>query len=167
MIRGIDHLAISTPDIDRLSAFYRNQLGFQVVFTQQWTAGNSKADLIIGLRDSQARVVMLKLGNVSLELFEFRHPIPNKSVQPRPACDHGITHMCLQVDDIQSEYERLCSHGMIFYWPPQTVGGGSMRATYGRDPDGNIIELLERIPVPTQIAEMGPHSATTCRRQLA
>jgi hypothetical protein len=128
MIRGIDHLAISTPDIDRLSAFYRNQLGFQVVFTQQWTAGNSKADLIIGLRDSQARVVMLKLGNVSLE---------------------------------------LCSHGMIFYWPPQTVGGGSMRATYGRDPDGNIIELLERIPVPTQIAEMGPHSATTCRRQLA
>ena len=31
---------------------------------------------------------------------------------------------------------------MIFHCPPQEVEGG-IRATYGRDPDGNVVELLE------------------------
>jgi hypothetical protein len=30
---------------------------------------------------------------------------------------------------------------MVFHCPPQTMGNVS--ATYGRDPDGNIVELLE------------------------
>jgi catechol 2,3-dioxygenase-like lactoylglutathione lyase family enzyme len=59
----------------------------------------------------------------------------------RPVCDHGITHICLDVVDIDTEYERLRAAGMTFHCPPQGVG--ALRATYGRDPDGNVVELLE------------------------
>lgn len=144
MIKSIDHVAISTPNIDRLSAFYRDTLGFKDVFDQKWTAGNTIADRIIGLRDSEARVVMLRLGKVRLELFEFHHPTPRTADVSRPACDHGITHLCLAVADIHAEYERLRAAGMEFHCPPQDVAGETIRATYGRDPDGNIIELIEQ-----------------------
>jgi hypothetical protein len=30
---------------------------------------------------------------------------------------------------------------MVFHCPPQTRSG--LRVTYGRDPDGNVVELLE------------------------
>lgn len=143
MIKGIDHVAISTGDIERLSAFYRGQLGFTEVFAQEWGVGNVVADRIIGLRDSVARVVMLRLGNVCLELFQYQQPTPKQGDPQRPACDHGITHLCLQVEDIHAEYDRLRANGMQFHCPPQDVHHGSARATYGRDPDGNIIELIE------------------------
>jgi catechol 2,3-dioxygenase-like lactoylglutathione lyase family enzyme len=32
MIKGLHHASITTGDLDRLIAFYRDQLGFQVVF---------------------------------------------------------------------------------------------------------------------------------------
>jgi 4-hydroxyphenylpyruvate dioxygenase-like putative hemolysin len=101
-----------------------------------------KPDDITGLSDSSARVVMLKAGNACLELFEFATPQPKPAETARPVCDHGITHLCLQVSDIDAEYERLKKTGMEFHCPPQTVGD-SLRATYGRDPDGNVVELLE------------------------
>lgn len=145
MIKGIDHLAISTANVDRLSAFYREQLGFEDDYTHHWSTGNISADRVIGLQDSQARVVMLRLGDVRLELFEFHHPVPKPSDPARPACDHGITHLCLAVEDIHREYERLRAAGMTFHCPPQVVAHGTLRATYGRDPDGNIVELLEKL----------------------
>jgi hypothetical protein len=48
----------------------------------------------------------------------------------------------LQVTDIEAEYERLKAAGMVFHCPPQSVGS-ELVATYGRDPDGNVVELLE------------------------
>ena len=63
----------------------------------------------------------------------------------RPVCDQGITHICLQVTDIDAEYARLSAAGMRFHCAPQTAPG-LCRATYGRDPDGNIVELIEPDP---------------------
>jgi catechol 2,3-dioxygenase-like lactoylglutathione lyase family enzyme len=142
MIKGIDHVGISTGNVDRIAAFYRDMLGFKDVFAIKWDVGNRTSDLITGLKDSAARVVVLKSGDVTLEFFEFHSPAAKKSDPWRPACDHGISHICLRVEDIDSEYARLCAAGMEFNCPPQDVGGGK-RATYGRDPDGNIVELLD------------------------
>ena len=43
--------------------------------------------------------------------------------------------------DIDKEYERLAAAGMRFHCAP--VQNGDAKMTYGRDPDGNVIELLE------------------------
>jgi catechol 2,3-dioxygenase-like lactoylglutathione lyase family enzyme len=141
MIRGIHHTAISTGDLERSLAFYRDLLGFEMVYSTAWEIGTKGADRITGLKDSAARVVMLKAGNACIELFQYSSPAPKVADQLRPVCDHGITHICLDVADVDTEYQRLQAAGMVFHCPPQ--GNGTLRATYGRDPDGNVVELLE------------------------
>lgn len=138
---SVNHVAISTPDVDRLAAFYRDAFGFTESFQYVWNKGDRVIDTIMGLPDSAGRAVMLELGLMSLELFQFSDPVPRAGNPERPVCDHGITHVCFKVDDVQSEYARLQSAGMAFHSPPQQVGG--LSCVYGRDPDGNVIELLE------------------------
>ena len=141
MLKGFHHAAISTPDLDRSVRFYRDLIDCTVVREFGWPAGVPEADALTGLRNSAARAVMLKLGDSYLEIFEFSSPTPKNGDPDRPACDHGITHICLEVRNSQAEYERLRAAGMRFHAPPQPQDGGFV--TYGRDPDGNIVELLE------------------------
>ncbi len=142
MIHGINHVAISTGNIERSVAFYRDVLGLEEVFKTNWEVGDNVFDTITGLRDSSARIVMLRVGNACVELFEYQTPDPKPGEPRRPVCDHGITHLCLQVTAIDAEYERLKAAGMEFHCPPQHVGE-DIQVTYGRDPDGNVVELLE------------------------
>lgn len=123
MIHGIHHTAISTGDMERALRFYRDLLGFTEVFSSTWEVGTEEVDRIVGLQNSSARVVMLKAGNACIELFQYETPRPKPSEANRPVCDHGITHLCLQVTDIDAEYARLKAAGMVFHCPPQARGG--------------------------------------------
>ena len=145
MIRGIHHVAISTPDLDRLAAFYTDVMGFEVVMSTKWR-DREIVDRMIGLTGSAARQVMLKAGNAYLELFEYESPEPRPADPVRDPSWHGYTHFCVDVVDIDAEYERLSASGMTFHAPPPTVdemGHARLRAIYARDPDGNIVELQE------------------------
>jgi catechol 2,3-dioxygenase-like lactoylglutathione lyase family enzyme len=150
MIRGIHHTAISTADIERSLRFYCDLLGFELIYSSAWQVGTKGADRITGLKDSSARLAMLKAGNACIEIFQYSSPQAKSAEPMRPVCDHGITHICLDVADIDAEYERLKNAGMMFHCPPQGVGG--LRATYGRDPDGNVVELLEVTDVSSPMA---------------
>lgn len=145
MITGIHHASITTPDLRRAEAFYCGLLGFEVVARWNWQAGNAGADAIYGLQDTAVNMLMLKTGNAFLELFEFVAPRGRPNEARRPVCDAGVTHVCLTVTDIEAEYDRLCAAGVPFNCPPQSVPG-VLKATYARDPDGNIFELLEPDP---------------------
>jgi catechol 2,3-dioxygenase-like lactoylglutathione lyase family enzyme len=145
VIRGIHHVAIATANLDRLAAFYTDVFGFRQVMSTSWSK-RPIIDRIIGVEGSAARQIMLQAGNAYLELFEYSAPVglPAPS-SPSPA-DHGYTHFCIDVVDIDAEYQRLSANGMQFHGPPPTtdeLGGSSIRAIYGRDPDGNIVELQE------------------------
>ncbi len=142
MIRGIHHTAISTPDIDRAIAFYRDLLGFEVLVNGAWPRGVESVDTLTGLKDSAARMAMLKKGNAMLELFELESPASAPGNPHRPVNDHGLTHICLEVTDLDSEYARLKDAGMFFHSPP-VVSAGNSSCVYGRDPDGNVIEFVD------------------------
>jgi catechol 2,3-dioxygenase-like lactoylglutathione lyase family enzyme len=145
MTSRLHHASITTPDIDRLSLFYCEQFGFERVMEVAWAGDNPMADLIYGLRATAVKMVMLKADNAFLELFEFAHPVGASGQPERPVCDVGITHICICVDDVEKEYGRLVAAGMTFNCPPQHVPG-LCTATYGRDPDGNIVELMQVDP---------------------
>ena len=148
MIRGIHHVAISTGDIDRLIAFYSDVIGMELIKVSGWEAGSDEVDAIVGLQGSSARAAKLKLGNAYLELFQYLTPEGTPQPPDRPVNDHGYTHFCLDVVDIDAEYERLSAAGMAFHCPPPPAaksGSGAQRSTYGRDPDGNVIELQELV----------------------
>ena len=138
MFRGVHHVAFSTPDLDRFIDHYRRWFGFEEVFRGEWEVGNARVDAIVGLRDSSCRYAQLRLGNLYVEVFQYQTP-EGHAVRPR-MCDHGIIHMCLYCDDVRAEYARLSALGMTFNSYP---GDGPTRGTYGRDCDGNVIEILE------------------------
>jgi catechol 2,3-dioxygenase-like lactoylglutathione lyase family enzyme len=84
---------------------------------------------------------MLRRGDSMLELFEFSFPDPRPQAASRPACDHGFTHVCFLVEDVAAEQARCEAAGMRFHSKPASAGG--LAFTYGRDPDGNVVELLQ------------------------
>lgn len=142
MILGVHHTAISVSDMERSLAFYRDLLGLEVLFDNSWPPGSEQADKILRVKDTSARVVMLRTGNTHIELFQFHTPDPAPMAQDRPVIDRGITHIALDVKDVDAEYERLSKAGMVFHCEPQNLGD-NCRTTYGRDPDGNVIEIQE------------------------
>ena len=147
MIRGIHHVAICTPDLDRLAAFYTDVVGFTEVMNTSWS-DRPIVDRIINLRGSAARQIMLQTGNAYLELFQYESPVGTTADPDRTPASQGYTHFCLDVIDIDAEYERLRNNGMTFHGPPPTseeLGSNHIRAIYARDPDGNIVELQEVI----------------------
>lgn len=141
MINGIHHTTIATEDLDRLRGFYEGLMGFEVRWEGSWEAGSQIPDEITGLKDSAARFCMLWTGNSYLELFQFSSPEPIPPPGFRRACDPGFTHVCFDVTDIYAEYRRLSAAGIEFLTDPKEVLG--VRSTYGRDPDGNLLELQE------------------------
>lgn len=141
MIRGIHHVAIHTPDIDRLRSFYEKAFDFEAVGEEANLADFPEAALITGVEGAAARTVMMKAENCFIELFQWSFP-EGRPFQPLGPQDHGYTHFCVDVVDIDAEYERLCQLGMTFVHP-SAVRFGPYGSVYGRDPDGNLIEILE------------------------
>jgi len=144
VIHGIDHTAISVPDMQKALDFYCKLLGFQSIFEAGWPVGAGPLDDLVGLRDSSSKVAMIGFGATRIELFEYATPSPRAQDPRRPVNDHGYTHICLRVSGIQSEYERLRGAGMVFNSP--VVDLGPDLCVYGRDPFGNTIELIETKP---------------------
>jgi glyoxylase I family protein len=142
VIRGLHHVAIATSDAERMLAFYRDIVGLEVVVDYTWPDGTDVADQVTALAHSSARHIMLRNGNAYFEIFEYRSPQPRPRDPAPRVCDPGITHLCFDVVDLDREYERLSEAGMTFHCPPQDVAAG-IRTTYGRDPDGNVVELQE------------------------
>ena len=146
MITGVNHVAISTRNIDALIDWYTAAFGFELVSRGGWEAGNPAIDGIVGLKDSAAKTAFMRAGNLNIELFEYLSPVGRPNDPNRPASDHGYTHFCVETDDIDADYARLSAMGMPFHAPPTPKGSiGTLRACYGRDPEGNIIELVEFI----------------------
>lgn len=141
MIQGIHHTGLSTPDLERTVRFYVDLLGFEELTRFDMPPGSPGMDEMLELPGVGFRAALLRLGRTMIEVFQFSDPAPTRAPVRRRVCDHGLTHLCLQVDDLKAEYERLSAAGMSFHCAPQT--GSGARFVYGRDPDGNAIELIE------------------------
>jgi catechol 2,3-dioxygenase-like lactoylglutathione lyase family enzyme len=163
MIHGIHHVALATGQLDRMVDFYADALGFELVYRSAWEKGSTQIDELVGLADSAARTAMLRSPSVFVEMFEYSSPAAQPGDQDRPVCDHGYTHFCLWVSDIDAEYARLQAAGMRFHCPPHPAPEppprGAVRSVYGRDPDGNVIELLELLDPRSSLRL--PHTVMT------
>lgn len=149
MIRGIHHTSISTGDLERSLAFYEGLLGVEVLFTSDFSG--EEISTITALPGATGRVAMLRAANAHIELFEYATPEAAPNTPNRPVCNHGLTHICFDVVDLPAEYERLKAAGVTFHCPPQSLGS-SVRTTYARDPDGNVVELQEILTPKSRMA---------------
>lgn len=146
MLVGIHHTAISTPDLERSVRFYRELFGFGVDFDFGWDETNEDFKKTHAAAATAGRVVMLSRNGSRLEIFEYENPTPRPGDPERRNVDHGICHLSFEVKDIDAEYHRLVAAGMPFLSEP--VPQATIKCCYGRDPDGNLIELIEYFDRP-------------------
>ncbi|HCK79782.1 MAG TPA: VOC family protein, partial [Actinobacteria bacterium] len=68
-VTGLNHVGLSTPDLSRALAFYRDALGFTELMSFGWESGNPAADAGLGLTDTAAQVAVLTTGTSFLEVL--------------------------------------------------------------------------------------------------
>ena len=141
MILGVHHPALAVPDMQQALDFYCTVLGFEPIMEAQIPSGIDPLNEAFGVADAGCAVRMLRKGNTCIELFEFSDAVAGD--RERPVNRNGITHLALATDDYAADYEHLAAHGVRFNTPP--MGESPGRWAYGRDPFGNVIELLEKV----------------------
>lgn len=141
MIRGIHHIAVHVRDLSRMIAFYRDAFGFEIVGEEFSWSDDEFIDRIVDVPGSAARGAMLRAGSCYMELFQYSAPEP-ASDRPLQPFDKGYTHFCVDVTDIENEYTRLKGLGMSFS-EPAPIDVGHVKTIYGRDPEGNLIEIQQ------------------------
>lgn len=142
MILGVHHPALAVPDMDKALDFYCNKLGFEQTMSADIPSGIAPMNDAFGIGDAGCKVRMVKKGNSFLELFEFNSQEDGDN--DRPVNKTGITHFALITDDPDGDYAMLKDAGVEFNTP--LFGAAPSRFAYGRDPFGNVIELLEHEP---------------------
>jgi len=99
-------------------------------------------DRVAALNHAECDMMMVRAGNIFLEIFEFSSPEPKPQAFMRPICDHGYTHMSFQVADVHEAHQFLEEAGVKWHHPPVEAVEGYFMA-YGRDPFGNVIEVQQ------------------------
>ncbi len=126
MITGIDHLALVTTDVARAARFFTELLGFT-------EAGRLETP-------TSGLIIFVSLGGTQVELFGSGDPQAPVGTDTSV----GFQHLALAVDDVDAECARLQAAGVEFSLLPTTVTPG-LRIAFFRDPDGNRLELMQRL----------------------
>jgi catechol 2,3-dioxygenase-like lactoylglutathione lyase family enzyme len=147
-VSRIDHVGVTVSDMDRALAFYRDLLGLRVI-ADATVAGPEVAELL-GLEiPVQLRIADLDSGDGRIvELLQYLQPKGRRIAYE--SSDPATAHIAFTVDDLAAVRERLSDAGAtIVSRRPITISepGGSFDGAiclYVRDPDGAILELVQR-----------------------
>jgi catechol 2,3-dioxygenase-like lactoylglutathione lyase family enzyme len=134
------HVSITTPDIDRAVSFYERLTGATARRSGR-LGPNAKIDQVTGLAGVRVSGAWIPVGNVQLEFWQYHEPAAVGVDEGRSISDPGYSHFAIEVDDLPADRARAEQLGMVFQGEPISAGGIS--ATYGRDPDGIVVELIQ------------------------
>lgn len=157
MIKSIHHTAISVRDMKRSLHFYRDILGMTVEWDLDPYPSNLELSNVVALKNLQVRVAMLAGFGHRIELFQYYKPKGKPYPRNFRLCDCGITHIALEVTDIERHYRDLVSKGVQFNCPPQIVRNAA-KVSYFHDLDGITLELIEYLKPQERVTEKGSKS---------
>ncbi len=120
MFQGIEHIAIATPDTERLAQWYVDTLGFHINYRY-------------------GPYVFARAPNGSM--IEF---IPSEGDAPAQAMrTPGIRHIAIAVDDFDKAHAALAAKGVRWAGEPYSSPEGN-RLVFFEDADGNYVHLIQR-----------------------
>jgi catechol 2,3-dioxygenase-like lactoylglutathione lyase family enzyme len=144
MISAVHHIGLTVRDLKRSIDFY-TLLGAELV-SQSADIHGPFADRILALGNANFDSALLRTpAGDYLELLAFSHPAGSQ-LRFDP-CDPAASHVGFLVDDLGETFRRLSGKGVKFNSEPLEVPEGPMQGmkfVYARDPDGAILELVER-----------------------
>jgi catechol 2,3-dioxygenase-like lactoylglutathione lyase family enzyme len=149
-IRAVSHVAVGVRDMERSLRFYRDAIGLRV-----------KLDVIeelpgvAGESGRKRRGVYLGWSSGPKESFlVLDQPLDVEPYGgPARLFQTGIHHFGFWVEDIEAIVARVRAGGFEVLFDPGTVDtvaygeppGGQVRSTFLRDPDGNYVQLDQRV----------------------
>ncbi len=116
MITGVHSVIIWTEDLQRLTGFYRDVIGFKA---------QMESEGFVVFEGAPSQLLLGKHSEVH-----------------GAARDPNRVMVGLVVDDCQAEYERLRGKGVEFVRPPSKEDDGLTIATF-KDVDGNVLQLFQ------------------------
>lgn len=88
------------------------------------------------------QVVMIRSGNVCLELFKAKEDAPVPAAGESGPDYPGWRHICFQVDDLEAKLKEMGGDARLTLGPLDMSGFiPGMRVCWLADPEGNIVEL--------------------------
>jgi catechol 2,3-dioxygenase-like lactoylglutathione lyase family enzyme len=146
-VSRIDHIGITVSDVDRALSFYRDVLGLRVI--ADGTVTEPEVAELLGLDSVQLRIADLDSGDGRIvELIQYVQPKGRRIAYE--SSDSATAHIAFTVDDLAAVRDRLTSAGATMVSrQPITINepGGAFDGAicfYVRDPDGVILELVQR-----------------------
>lgn len=128
------HIGLTVTDIERSRRFYEGAFGFR--FDRDLKMTDEMIQPLMQLDPpSHIHAVYLMLGPVTLELMQWQ-PGARTGAEQRVFLETGLTHLSISVDDIPATLQKVVALG-------GTVRGDVGRAAMVRDPDGQLVELLD------------------------
>lgn len=134
-----EHTAITVKNLDRSINFYTEVFDFPLL--------SRKIN-----PELNVEYASVQIGQSTIEIITPINSKPKSSkpiedgivgVASRMHMETGLNHICLRVDDLDSVCRMLKSKGVKLIVEPRFTGSGS-KFTFITDPDGTIIELIQR-----------------------
>ena len=127
------HIGLSVADLDAQQRWYQQALGLDEVVEQ------------FELPDPHVRTVVLRAANgLRIELIEREGSTARMFNDPlEAALTRGYGHWALQVEDLDQTFAALSALGAEPVSPPAPAVQPGARFAYVRDPEGNLLELIQ------------------------
>lgn len=127
------HVALSVADLDAQQRWYQHAFGLSDVVEQ------------LDLPDLRVRTAVLRAPNgLRLELIEREGSRSQDFTDPLQASlTQGFGHWALEVDELDDAFAALTSAGADPVSPPAPAAQPGARYAYVRDPEGNLLELIQ------------------------
>ncbi|HTW03968.1 MAG TPA: VOC family protein [Streptosporangiaceae bacterium] len=128
------HVSVSVADLDAQQAWYQQVLGFTEVIEQ------------FSVPEPPVRTVVLRSASgVRIELIE-RAGSRRAEVYGDPLDTlrgQGYGHWAVEVSDLDGAFAAVTENGGRAVWPPADAVQPGARFAYVKDPEGNLIELIQ------------------------
>ncbi|WP_375387069.1 VOC family protein [uncultured Amnibacterium sp.] len=131
---AIDHVGLSVGDLDAQLAWYAAAFGWRVAAPFAIPPLGLRGAFVVS-EDGQAIELLERQGSGG----GLRAPDPQAALLTR-----GLGHVCVRVDDTDAWHARLLAAGAEERLPPGDAPEPGVRFSFVADPEGNLVELLDR-----------------------
>lgn len=140
----LTHIGLCVSDVARSEQFYCSAMGFEVV--GRMTVEDDATAQLLDVPGLILDLVYLQRDGFRIELLGYARPGVVGAAGPRPMNNLGFTHLSFRVDDADRVVDAIVAHGGRALEVRTVTFGGGNRGLMATDPDGNLLELIERTP---------------------
>jgi len=139
----MSQIAISTIDLRRSDAFWREGIGFLPSATTRVFRGRTISNLMrVENARTTTRWVIGRDALLQIEIWQFENPVPSLMDPNRQPNHEGFSRCGVWVQDFEGTAARLAAMGYPALAP--ATGEKGKRRLCVRDPDGIFVELFEQ-----------------------